>query len=89
MFTKSAKRWIPTEEEIRQYCGLWYKGRQGHCLHVTISALAAFVSAESFEDYVKAQGFVRVEPIPEQCIPKMEPEKPKYEILFPLLAGKF
>jgi hypothetical protein len=87
------KEWKPTEQEIRDCCGIWVdpvgiKTRvipffgcgQG-------KSLLDFECADEFHSFMDDKGLARLEPIPEQCIPKPETPKESYQIRFPLLAG--
>ena len=85
--------WKPTEQEIRDCCGIWvdpvgiktrvipfFEWGQG-------KRLLDFECADEFHSFMDDKGLARLEPIPEQCIPKAEPKKESYQVKFPLLAG--
>lgn len=89
----TSQHWKPTEQEIRDCCGIWvdpvgiktrvipfFEWGQG-------KSLLDFECADEFHSFMDDKGLARLEPIPEQCIPKPETPKESYQIRFPLLAG--
>lgn len=82
------QNWHPTEQDYRECCGAWRDDDAPTViLRVPPEYLATFGSRSDFDSYYKLDGFTKIEPIPEQCIPKAEPEKESYQVKFPLLAG--
>ncbi|MEJ2023457.1 MAG: hypothetical protein P8Y00_00265 [Deltaproteobacteria bacterium] len=76
--------WQSTEQDYRECCGVWVT-QNGHTQKYGPVSLRLFESSESFDRFHEDD--VRIEPMPEQCVPKAEPEKESYQIKFPLLAG--
>jgi len=75
--------WNPTEQDYRECCGFWVAIHGGVCKCAT-DDLSDFKSRDHFDRIYKYS--VRIEPIPEQCIPKSE-SKEKYNVPFPLMRG--
>jgi hypothetical protein len=76
--------WQPTEQDCRECCGMWV-GRDGYVKKYSLSGLRCFESRDDFDRFHEDD--VRIEPMPEQCIPKDDPEKESYHLKYPLLAG--
>lgn len=77
--------WEPTEGQCRECCGLWKERGKVHLTKVTLAFLNQYDSYEKFKGW--AQHAEKIEGIPEQCVPKAEPEKEHYAIRYPLLMG--
>jgi hypothetical protein len=75
--------WQPTEQDYRECCGVWVIGgvRTRNCAP---EDLLYFESRYNFDRFHEEN--VRIEPMPEQCIPKSE-SKEKYNVPFPLMRG--
>ncbi len=78
------KKWEPTLEEIREYCGVWVDAF-GEAFKVTVNILKVYDSKEEFVKLVPGLDCQKIEDMPEQCLPK--PEKERYHVKWPLLAG--
>jgi len=78
------KSWQPTEQDYRECCGVWVTP-SGFTHECDPDYLLNFDDRDDFDLF--HDGEVRIEPMPEQCIPKAEPKKESYQIKFPLLAG--
>jgi len=77
-------RWQPTEQDYRECCGVWV-GCDGIPWKCIPDDLRNLQSRDHF-DRIYEDG-VRIEPMPEQCVPKAEPKKESYQIKYPLLTG--
>ena len=89
----------PSEQDIRELCGLWKLGIDGSMRRVvpyeeqteefTYIPLTRYLSREDFTEVFLSDRIsaVRIEPIPEQCIPKAV-RKEKYNVPFQLMRGE-
>lgn len=76
-------KWEPTPEEIRECCGVWVAG-DGNTPWTNIKHINPdMVNGDFYNDIHDFRacfnGWDKLEPIPEQCIPKPEPERERYE----------
>jgi hypothetical protein len=78
------QHWRPTEQDYRECCGMWAT-RDGFDRKYYPNDLHGFDDRSDFDRFHR--NWVRIEPVPEQCIPKQEPKRESYQIRFPLLAG--
>lgn len=74
--TRRSVKWQPTSDEIRECCGVWIAGDET-TPWTTIRHVTPDMVNYSFYEYM--DGFRKIEPIPEQCIPKPEVERERYE----------
>ena len=76
----------PTEQDVREYCGV-YTTNVG-IKKIDAHSLSVYRDRDDFGRWFgKMNGAKRIEPIPEQCIPKPKQPVERYHISFPLLAG--
>ena len=79
-----ATKWQPTEDEIRECCGVWVP-KHGDVCYLNRKVITQefllehYTSKEQFDKAYTLQGWTKLEPIPEQCIPKPELERERYE----------
>lgn len=78
------KYWQPTDNDYRECCGVWVT-QNGHTQKYGPASLRLFGSREAFDKLHKDD--VRIEPMPEQCIPNAV-KKERYNVPFPLLRGE-
>jgi len=87
---QTPKQWQPTEHDYRECCGVWRDCDETDCLStVTPDVLEDnYDSRADFDDEYHC--YVKIEPIPEQCIPRKESPRERYVTLednaFPTLA---
>lgn len=78
--------WQPTEQDYLECCGVFADVTGRHCKHVGPDDLTVYWAQECRTSSV----WKKIEPIPEQCIPREEPPKERYVNLettaFPTLA---
>lgn len=79
---KTPKQWEPTEQDYRECCGIWLTAKLDH-YSVTPDTLLRYPTRRAFDVAYKAA--VKVEPIPEQEIPKPTVPKESYNIAYPTL----
>lgn len=70
----------PSPEDIEECCGVWLDMEadgmpNGNRVRITEHCLNDYSSRSDFEQNVGLNGFTRIEPIPEQCVPGYEPPK--------------
>lgn len=70
------RKWEPTPEEIRECCGVWLH-KNSYTVEIRPNNLSVYNSIEHF--FSTTNLLSKLEPIPEQCIPKPEPERERYE----------
>jgi hypothetical protein len=80
----TSQHWKPTEQDYRECCGMWAT-RDGFDRKYYPNDLHGFDDRADFDRFHR--NWVRIEPVPEQCIPKQDPKRESYQIRFPLLAG--
>jgi hypothetical protein len=88
-----SRKWKPTEQDYRDCCGIWVDP-VGIKTRVVPSSeygqgksLLDFECIEEFNSFAEDKGLARLEPMPEQCIPKRV-QKERYNVPFPLLRGE-
>lgn len=74
--TQDAPKWEPTPDEIRECCGVWLH-KNSYTVEIGPNNLSVYNSIEHF--FSTTNLLSKLEPIPEQCIPKPEPERERYE----------
>ena len=89
----------PSEQDIRELCGLWKFAIDGSVRRVVPYektaegprdiTLTMYPNREYFESVFLGEPMsaVRLEPMPEQCIPKVV-RKERYNVPFPLMRGE-
>lgn len=86
---KKLEPWQPTEQDYLECCGVWIHEKwpdDRH--HTTPERLSGYYpSRKEFDRLHTINEWKKIEPIPEQCIPKPEPVVEYYNCPFPMLAG--
>lgn len=79
-------KWEPSEQDYRECCGIWID-HKFKSERITPDELAKnFINRKDFNIRWRI-GRCKVESIPEQCVPKYEIVKERYNIPYPMLAG--
>ena len=78
------RSWQPTEKDYLECCGVWVDWDETVAKYGP-DDLLDFDDRADFDRFHR--NWVRIEPMPEQCVPKAEPKKESYRFKYPLLAG--
>ena len=74
-------RWKPTEQDYRECCGVWVPREGDVCYEnrLIITPEHLVDDCENIEHFhSRMKDWTKIEPIPEQCIPKPEVERERY-----------
>lgn len=81
----NVQEWQPTEKDYLECCGVWSVCHGAAIWKYNTEDLRYFPDMEAFDKLHKDD--VRIEPMPEQCIPKLV-KKERYNVPFPLLRSE-